>query len=159
MIVNKTIHVEYPRLHEAAEAGVIPASIEINTFIDKILSQICRHPQPTRSIILSSFTPEICILLAIKQQAYPVMFITNAGKPPMSDLEMRAGSMKAAVRFAKRWNLAGIVFASESLVLCPRLVQYVKGRGLVCGSYGGQNNCPGYAKVGFVIVCVLGVPC
>lgn len=68
----------------------------------------------------------------------------------MTDMEMRAGSMKTAVRFAKRWNLAGIVFASESLVLCPRLVKYVKGRSLVCGSYGAQNNCPEYAKVGLV---------
>ncbi|PLN82049.1 GDPD-domain-containing protein [Aspergillus taichungensis] len=145
--IGFNIEIKYPRLHEAAEAGVIPASIEINTFTDKILAQIFRHPQPNRSIILSSFTPEICMLLAIKQQVYPVMFITNAGKPPMSDMEMRAGSMKAAVRFAKRWNLAGIVFASESLVLCPRLVQYVKRRGLVCGSYGAQNNCPGYAQM------------
>ncbi|PKY05440.1 GDPD-domain-containing protein [Aspergillus campestris IBT 28561] len=147
--ISFNVEIKYPRLHEAAEAGVVPASIEINTFIDKILSRIFHphHPQPNRSIILSSFTPEVCILLAIKQQVYPVMFITNAGKPPMTDKEMRAGSMKAAVRFAKRWNLAGIVFASELLVLCPRLVQYVKGRGLVCGSYGAQNNCPEYAKM------------
>jgi glycerophosphodiester phosphodiesterase len=77
------------------------------------------------------------------------MFITNAGKPPMMDLEVRASSLQVAVRFAKRWNLAGIVFASEVLVLCPRLVAYVKNYGLTCGSYGPQNNIPEYAKVSF----------
>lgn len=75
------------------------------------------------------------------------MFITNAGKPPMTDKEMRAESLQAAVRFARRWALAGIVFASETLILCPRLIKYVKASGLVCGSYGLLNNIPENAKV------------
>lgn len=137
---------EYPRLHEAVEAGVGPIAIEINTFIDRILAQIFRVSSD-RSIILSSFSPEICILLAMKQDTYPVLFITNAGKLPMSDMEMRGSSLQAAVRFSKRWNLAGIVFASETLILCPRLVGYVKRSGLICGSYGSLNNIPENAKV------------
>lgn len=95
-----------------------------------------------RKIILSSFTPEICILLAVKQKAYPVFFITNAGKVPISDMEVRATSLQVAVQFALRWNLAGVVFACEALLLCPRLVGFVKARGLVCATYGGLNNEP-----------------
>jgi glycerophosphodiester phosphodiesterase len=139
---------EYPRIHEAAEAGVAPVAIELNTFIDVALDKIYRFAGD-RTIILSSFTPEVCILLAIKQQAYPVMFITNAGKPPMTDMEMRAGSLKVAVRFAKHWNLSGVVFASETLILCPRLVNYVKMSGLSCASYGSLNNIPENARVSF----------
>ncbi|BAE65306.1 unnamed protein product [Aspergillus oryzae RIB40] len=74
------------------------------------------------------------------------MFITNAGKPPVTDREMRAASIQSAVRFAKRWNLSGLVFASEALVMCPRLVRYVQRSGLICGSYGSQNNIPENAK-------------
>ncbi|KAB8215504.1 humps family-domain-containing protein [Aspergillus novoparasiticus] len=139
-------HREYPRLHEAIEAGVAPVAIEINTFIDKALERLFSYGNKKRTIILSSFTPEICILLAIKQQTYPVMFITNAGKPPVTDREMRAASIQSAVRFAKRWNLSGLVFASEALVMCPRLVRYVQRSGLICGSYGSQNNIPENAK-------------
>ncbi|KAJ5951076.1 uncharacterized protein N7479_009489 [Penicillium vulpinum] len=120
--ISFNIEIKYPRLHEAVEAGVGPLAIEINTFIDRILAQIFRVSSD-RSIILSSFSPEICILLATKQDTYPVLFITNAGKLPLSDMDMRASSLQAAVHFSKRWNLAGVVIASETLILCPRLVR------------------------------------
>ncbi|OGM44943.1 ankyrin repeat-containing protein [Aspergillus bombycis] len=144
--ISFNIEIKYPRLHEAVDAGVAPVAIEINTFIDKALEKLLSYGNQKRAIILSSFTPEICMLLAIKQQTYPVMFITNAGKPPVTDREMRAASIQSAVRFAKRWNLSGLVFASEALVMCPRLVRYVQRSGLICGSYGSQNNTPENAK-------------
>ncbi|KAK3312289.1 hypothetical protein B0H66DRAFT_570380 [Apodospora peruviana] len=93
--------------------------------------------------MLSSFTPEICILLSLKQKTYPVLLIIDAGKVPMADTEVRAASMQVAVEFAKRWNLAGVVFSCEVLLLCPRLVGFVKCKGLVCASYGTLNNEPG----------------
>jgi glycerophosphodiester phosphodiesterase len=144
-------HPEYPRLHEAVDAGVAPVAIELNTFIDTSLETIYRFAGD-RTIILSSFTPEVCILLSVKQQTYPVVFITNAGKPPMMDLEMRASSLQVAVRFAKLWNLSGAVFASETLIMCPRLIKYVKRAGLSCSSYGLLNNIPDNAKVSFGLI-------
>ncbi|KNG83260.1 putative ankyrin repeat-containing protein, partial [Aspergillus nomiae NRRL 13137] len=140
--IGFNIEIKYPRLHEAIDAGVAPVAIEINTFIDKALEKLFSYGNKKRTIILSSFTPEICMLLAIKQRMYPVMFITNAGKPPVTDREMRASSIQSAVRFAKRWNLSGLVFASEALVMCPRLIRYVQRSGLICGTYGSQNNTP-----------------
>ncbi|GKZ31573.1 hypothetical protein AbraIFM66950_000146 [Aspergillus brasiliensis] len=144
--IDFNIEIKYPRLHEATEAGVAPIAIEINTFVDKILEKIFTLGHG-RSIILSSFTPEICILLALKQQTYPVLYITNAGKPPVTDKEKRAGSLQAAMRFARRWNLNGIVLASETLVICPRLIGYVQRSRLVCGSYGPLNNIPENAQL------------
>lgn len=88
----------------------------------------------------------------MKQKTYPVMFITNAGRPPMADKDIRASSLRSAVFFAKRWRLNGIVFASETLVLCPRLVGYVRRSGLICGSYGPLNNIPAHAKVGAAVI-------
>ncbi|GAM89319.1 hypothetical protein ANO11243_073560 [Dothideomycetidae sp. 11243] len=70
------------------------------------------------------------------------MFITNAGKVPMVDMEKRAQSLQVAVAFAQRWGLAGLVFACDVFLLCPRLIRYVKNRGLKCASYGPPNNVP-----------------
>ena len=81
-------------------------------------------------------------MLSLKQRAYPVLFITNAGRVPMTDMEVRAASVQVAVQFAQRWNLAGVVFACEALLLCPRLVAFVKNRKLICASYGTLNNDP-----------------
>lgn len=137
---------EYPRVHEAFEAGIAPISIDINIFVDTILDVIA-HFGRGRNIILSSFTPDICILLAIKQKLYPVLFVTNAGKRPLSDKERRAGSLQIAVRFAKQWGLAGIVVAADSLLMCPRLIKSIKNQGLICGTYNGLNNEPGNVEV------------
>lgn len=120
--------------------------IDLNTFIDTSLDKIYRFGG-NRTIILSSFTPEVCILLALKQQEYHVMLITNAGKQPVTDKELRGGSLQVAVRFAKQWNLAGVVFAADTLLLCPRLVKYVQNLGLICASYGLENNIPENAKM------------
>lgn len=83
----------------------------------------------------------------MKQKAYPVFFITNAGKVPMSDMEVRAASIQVAVKFAQRWHLAGVVFACDGLLLCPRLFGYLKARGLLCATYGSSNNEPAMVKV------------
>ncbi|KAK5632949.1 hypothetical protein RRF57_008664 [Xylaria bambusicola] len=139
--IGFNIEIKYPRFHETVAAGVAPIGPELNLFVDTVLEQMHLYGGDRR-IILSSFTPEICILLSVKQKAYPVMFITNAGKLPMIDVERRAANMQVAVNFAKLWDLAGIVFASEPLVFCPRMIRYVKSSGLVCASYGPQNNLP-----------------
>ncbi|KAI1300290.1 Glycerophosphoryl diester phosphodiesterase family-domain-containing protein [Xylaria venustula] len=139
--VGFNIEFKYPRFHETAAANVAPIGPELNLYVDTILEHVYLYGGD-RPIILSSFTPEICILLSLKQKAYPVMFITNAGKLPMIDVEKRAANMQVAIKFAKLWNLTGIVFASEPLVLCPRLIRHVKSFGLACASYGPQNSVP-----------------
>lgn len=123
-----------------------PVTIDINTFVDTALEKIERLAGQ-RKIILSSFTPEMCILLSLKQKAYPVMFITNAGKVPMADRELRAASLQMGMQFCRYWSLAGIVLACETFLLCPRLIQFVKNAGLVCASYGLLNNDPANARV------------
>ncbi|KAI0427179.1 Glycerophosphoryl diester phosphodiesterase family-domain-containing protein [Xylaria sp. FL1042] len=140
------IEIKYPRLHEARDAGVAPIALEINLFVDTVLEQLHRFADK-RAIILSSFTPEICILLSIKQKAYPILFITNAGKLPTNDFERRVASVQAGVQFAKTWGLAGLCLASEPLMLCPELIGDIKRSGLICASYGPQNSIPGNVLV------------
>ncbi|KAK7928393.1 ankyrin repeat-containing protein [Apiospora marii] len=149
--VGLNIEFKHPRIHETIAAGIAPVVIEINKFIDVALDKI-RQFAGNRPLVLSSFTPEVCILLSLKQRAYPVMFISNVGKPPPSDLDKRAASIQTAVHFARHWGLAGVVFASEPFVLCPRLVRFVKNAGLICGTYGPQNNEPGHVKVMRIIL-------
>ncbi|KAI0012383.1 Glycerophosphoryl diester phosphodiesterase family-domain-containing protein [Xylariaceae sp. FL0662B] len=144
--VGFNIEIKYPRIHETREAGVSPIALEINLFVDTILEQIHQFADQ-RPIILSSFTPEICILLSIKQKAYPVLFISNAGKLPANDLEKRVASVQAGVHFAKRWDLAGLCLASEPLLLCPELIEVIKSSGLLCASFGPLNSIPRIAQI------------
>lgn len=131
-------------LWEAEDRSMDFFAVELNLFVDTILGMIyCLGGR--RSITFSSFSPEICILLSIKQQDYPVLFISKAGSVPTGDV--RAGNLQQAIHFAKSWRLAGIVMLSDVFVPCPRLLRYAKSAGLVCGSYGNLNDDPACAKV------------
>ncbi|KAL8890164.1 MAG: hypothetical protein Q9215_002639 [Flavoplaca cf. flavocitrina] len=135
--VGFNIEMKYPMLHESEEQEMDTYAVELNSFVDTVLTKVydLGHDRP---IIFSSFNPDICLLLSFKQPSIPVLFLTDAGTCPVGDI--RASSLQEAVRFASRWNLLGIVAAAEPLVLCPRLVKVVKESGLVCVSYGTANN-------------------
>lgn len=141
---------EYPMLWEVTgwyKMGLY--AVEVNLFVDTILSCIFRYAS-NRSITLCSFNPEVCILLALKQARYPILFANDSGNTPTGDV--RASNLQEAVHFANRWNLDGLVLASEPLVMAPKLIGKIKDYNLVCVSYGELNDDPQKAKV-----CVHGV--
>lgn len=135
--VGFNIEMKYPMLHESEEQEMDTYAVELNSFVDTVLTKVYDLGQ-NRPIIFSSFNPDICLLLSFKQPSIPILFLTDAGTCPVGDV--RASSLQEAIRFASRWNLLGIVSAAEPLVLCPRLVKVVKESGLVCVSYGTLNN-------------------
>ncbi|KAL9084862.1 MAG: hypothetical protein Q9159_004983 [Coniocarpon cinnabarinum] len=131
------LEMKYPMLWEAENQGSEPWAIEVNFFVDTILSMVYALGG-SRNITFSSFSPEVCILLAMKQQDYPVLFITKAGNVPTGDI--RTSSLEQAVHFAKAWGLAGIVSIIKPLQLCPGLVQYIKQHGLAVAAYGTATD-------------------
>lgn len=116
---------------------------EINEYVDIVLAKIfaCAGERP---VMLCSFSPEMCILLSMKQNTYPVFFC-NDGRWPSAD--SRAGSLQEAIHFAKRWSLTGIVMESRAFVECPRLVEYARSFGLLTATYGPANNDPEAVQV------------
>ena len=138
------LEIKHPMLWEAQDRGMELYAMELNFFVDTILTTIFRLCGD-RNITLSSFSPEVCILLTCKQQTFPILFINKAGSVPAGDV--RAGSLQGAIEFAKAWNLAGIVMLSHPFVMCPRLLTYAKDSGLVVGSYGDLNDEPDCALV------------
>lgn len=131
------IEMKYPMLHESEEEEMDTYAVELNSFVDTVLTKVYDLGHG-RNIIFSSFNPDICLLLSFKQPSIPVLFLTDSGICPVGDI--RASSLQEAIRFASRWNLLGIVTAATPLVISPRLVKVVKESGLVCVSYGTLNN-------------------
>ncbi|KAK4152039.1 Glycerophosphoryl diester phosphodiesterase family-domain-containing protein [Chaetomidium leptoderma] len=144
--VGFNIELKYPMLHESEEHEMDTYAVELNSFCDTVLAKVYDHPLDLapagngRHVIFSSFNPDICLCLSFKQPNIPILFLTDAGSSPVGDI--RASSLQEAIRFASRWNLLGIVSASEPFVNSPRLVKVVKQNGLVCVSYGTMNNDP-----------------
>ena len=142
--IGFNIEMKYPMLHESEEQEMDTYAVELNSFVDEVLTKVYDLGKK-RNIIFSSFNPDICLLLSFKQPSIPILFLTDAGTCPVGDI--RASSLQEAIRFASRWNLLGVVSAADPLVIAPRLVKVVKESGLVCVSYGTLNNDPQNVKV------------
>ncbi|MCJ1473296.1 Glycerophosphocholine phosphodiesterase [Lambiella insularis] len=142
--IGFNIEMKYPMLYESEEQEMDTYAVELNSFVDTVLATVYDRAQK-RNIIFSSFNPDICLLLSFKQPSIPILFLSDAGTSPVSDI--RASSLQEAIRFASRWNLLGVVSAAEPLVISPRLVKVVKESGLVCVSYGSINNEPDKVKL------------
>jgi glycerophosphodiester phosphodiesterase len=137
--VGFNIEMKYPMLHESEEEEMDTYAVELNSFVDTVLTTVYDMGQG-RNMIFSSFNPDVCLLLSFKQPSIPVLFLTDSGTQQVGDI--RASSLQEGIRFASRWNLLGVVSAAEPLVVSPRLVKVVKESGLVCVSYGAINNDP-----------------
>ncbi|KAI1340013.1 glycerophosphodiester phosphodiesterase GDE1 [Xylariaceae sp. FL0016] len=135
--VGFNIEMKYPMLFESEQQHMDTYAIELNSFCDTVLKKVY-DLAGSRHLIFSSFNPDICLCLSFKQPSIPIMFLTDAGTEPVSDI--RASSLQEAIRFASRWNLLGIVSQAAPFVYSPRLIKVVKQTGLVCVSYGTQNN-------------------
>lgn len=123
---------------DEAEGDELHQFQEVNIFVDTILECVYDHAEQDRKIIFSSFHPEICLALNLKQPNYPVFFLTDAGTLPMADI--RCNSLQGAMRFAKQADLLGIVSASEPVLQAPRMVRVIKESGLLLFTYGVLNN-------------------
>ncbi|KAL0251549.1 hypothetical protein GEMRC1_000762 [Eukaryota sp. GEM-RC1] len=110
---------------------------ERNRFCDIILD-VCYRFGKSRPIIFSSFDPDVCSCLKLKQTTWPVFFLTAAGHEDHSDVRMQM--LQDAVTWAKLVGLEGIVSECDALIDDPSWIRKVIDEGLVLFSYGGRNN-------------------
>ncbi|GMM30264.1 glycerophosphocholine phosphodiesterase [Martiniozyma asiatica (nom. inval.)] len=138
------IELKYPMLDESEADDIGQIAPDMNHFCDTILKLIYEKYEG-RDIIFSSFHPDICMMMTMKQPTFPVLLLTESGVNFTADV--RASSLQNAIRFAKNWNLFGIVSDATPIIHCPRLVTVVKATGLAFFTYGSANNDPENAKL------------
>ncbi|KAI9734923.1 MAG: phosphate system positive regulatory protein pho81 [Cirrosporium novae-zelandiae] len=145
------IHIDltvlFPNPKEEQEWGLGP-TLNVNNFADAILKDVFEHARTSkvkhsdflRSIVFSSYNPDICIALNWKQPNYPVLLCNDLGSKrdiPHGESAMSASSgrgdmsVKEAVRIAQSNNFMGLICCSHLLDMIPALVESVKVAGLV----------------------------
>lgn len=140
-------------LTEATEEWFMDTyAIEVKLLVDTILTTIFCHAEE-RPIVFSSFSPEVCLCLQLKQSTYPVYFLTESGHVDAGDV--RARSVQEAVRFARASELAGTVQRADTLISCPKLVRYCKQAGMQVATFGFGNDDPQNAQVS--LTCSSGI--
>lgn len=142
--VNETcglnIEVKWPQM---LESGKMEARRfrEINDFVDRIVSVVEEHGRDRR-IVLESFDADLVIMLRLKQNKFPVVFLSQG----MTDLyeryvDMRTRSVWNGIYFAQAFDLAGIdLIADYYLTLGKKLVHFIKDHNLVARAWGNMGD-------------------
>ena len=135
------IEMKYPTAQEAGMFGLRPW--ERNAFVDRVLDVVHADVAAgrSRSIMFSSFDPDVCLLLARKQALYPVFLLSEGGTADPPYFDYRWNSLAGAVAFARAAGLFGVVTDVTPLLVAPQLIRVVQEEaGLVLCSYGRRNN-------------------
>jgi len=140
--VGFNVEIKYPTKTIHAKAN----PLERNLFADKVLQVIFDHAG-SRSLYFSSFDPDLCVVLANKQQTYPVFFLTEGKYSQDYGHDYRCCSMKEAIRFASEAGLQGIVSDSSSLLQELHLIKKIHEKGLLLFTYGRLNNDKDYVSI------------
>lgn len=115
---------------------------ELNMYLDTILESIFTDAG-SRKIVLSCFHPDVCTMLRLKQNKYPVLFLTQGITKKYSEYyDPRTHSIPMAVSFALTIGLLGIDVHTEDILRDPSQIALVQSKALVLFCWGEDNNDP-----------------
>lgn len=131
--------------------------VDRNSFCDSVLNELYNHAG-NRLIILSTFDPDVALLLRLKQPRFPVCFLTESAGP-IKTPDPRRASLLQAIQWARAIHCWGIVTECWPVVHAPELVQLVKLENrLRLLTYGTANNDRNFVELqrrsGVDAVCV-----
>lgn len=116
--------------------------MDINMYLDTIIDVAMRYGG-TRKMIFSCFNPDVCSMIRLKQNKYPVMFLTQ-GKTDRFEpyKDPRCWSINSAVQFAEYSEILGVNVHSEDILREPSLVAVALRANLVVFCWGDDNADP-----------------
>ncbi|CAG8043486.1 unnamed protein product [Penicillium olsonii] len=147
--LNVNISLLYPSPQEEKRL-VMTSLADVNSFADAILTDVFDHarvardnnPDFMRSVVFTSYNPNICSALNWKQPNYPVLLCNDLGQ--IRDLAGQVDSLshvdssgrasmsiKESARIAQSNNFMGLICRSSLLNVVPALVETIKELGLV----------------------------
>ncbi|KAB5582648.1 ankyrin repeat protein nuc-2 [Coniochaeta sp. 2T2.1] len=142
--MHVNLQILYPTVTEERTLGLGP-SADLNSFVDAILTVVFDHaraqraqsPDAVRSIVFSSYNPNLCTALNWKQPNFPVFLCNDlgrqdvdAGPDGIASSGRRTSSIKEVVRTAQNNNLMGLICCSRLLDMVPALIDAIKSQGL-----------------------------
>ncbi|EFN52895.1 hypothetical protein CHLNCDRAFT_138426 [Chlorella variabilis] len=97
-----------------------------------------------RTIMFSSFDPEVCLEVKRRRPGAVVMFLSGGGQ--YSHVDLRRTSIAAAVAFASGAALQGVILNTRALQLEAHMVEEARSRGLRVMTYGQPNDNPEWVR-------------
>lgn len=140
-------NVEIKRSNELNDGShELDHSLDVNVYLDTILDIVLKYGGERR-IIFSCFNPDVCRMVRLKQNRYPVMFLTQgqtARYPVFRD--PRCQTISGAVQCAICSEILGVNVHTEDLLRDASQVRLATEAGLVIFCWGDDNNDPNTIK-------------
>ncbi|KAI6183696.1 hypothetical protein M3Y97_00516800 [Aphelenchoides bicaudatus] len=93
----------------------------------------------TRRVVFSSFDPDVCTILTLKQNKYPVLFLSQGKTEKYMDfVDKRTQTSSMAVKFAAGTGLTGINLHSEDLLRDSEPIVMAKHFNLITFVWGDE---------------------
>ncbi|PWA27793.1 hypothetical protein CCH79_00000177 [Gambusia affinis] len=120
--------------------GNLSSYFNMNTFLDIILTCVLQKAG-NRRIIFSCFDPDVCTMVRLKQNKYPILFLTQGISEKYPELmDVRCQTTQIAISFAQSENILGISAHTEELLKHLNYIGEARSKGLVVFSWGDDNN-------------------
>ncbi|EYC22957.1 hypothetical protein Y032_0016g3037 [Ancylostoma ceylanicum] len=133
--VGFNVEVKYPMMQSNGEHEC-DHYFERNEFIDVVLADLLNNAG-ARRIMFSSFDPDICSLISMKQNKYPVLFLCVGETQRYTRFQdQRSSTSLTAVNFAAGADIMGVNFNSEDLLNDPYPVKRANDFGLITFVWG-----------------------
>ncbi|KAM9317481.1 glycerophosphocholine phosphodiesterase GPCPD1-like [Gastrophryne carolinensis] len=121
------------------ESG-LSSYFDMNLFLDIILKDVLENAGGRR-IVFSCFDADVCTMVRLKQNKYPVLFLTQGQTEIYPELmDLRSRSTPFAISFAQIENILGINIHTEDLLKNPQYIHEAKSKGLVVFCWGDDTN-------------------
>eukprot|EP01116_Phalansterium_solitarium_P011783 TRINITY_DN27564_c0_g1_i1.p1 TRINITY_DN27564_c0_g1~~TRINITY_DN27564_c0_g1_i1.p1 ORF type:complete len:656 (+),score=235.23 TRINITY_DN27564_c0_g1_i1:173-2140(+) len=130
------VEIKYPF---SAKYETFLGIMERNAYVDRILS-VMLEKAGSRKVYISSFDPDVCVMCVMKQSRFPVFLLTTGGRVFFRNPVKN--SLEAAINFARREKLCGVVSEASAVLADVALVQQARQDGLHVFTYGGLNKDP-----------------
>ncbi|CAC5407430.1 GPCPD1 [Mytilus coruscus] len=137
--VGFNVEVKYPMLRMN---GSIEESsyFDRNKYVDIILKSLFENAK-SRRIVFSSFDPDTCSILRLKQNKYPVLLLTVGRiRNDEERADPRCLNVPIGVNFVNFANILGINVNSKTILENPELIKDVKKSGQVLFCWGEETN-------------------
>jgi len=119
---------------------------EINLFLNAVLESVLKHGQ-RRKIVFSSFNPDICTLIRLKQNRYPVLLLTQGINSKYDDYsDPRTWTIENGSSYVAMAEILGVNAMAEDIQRDPSQVQMIKERGQVIFVWTDDKSDSGTVK-------------
>ncbi|XP_075158319.1 glycerophosphocholine phosphodiesterase GPCPD1-like [Haematobia irritans] len=134
------IEIKWPRrtINYGWEDNFSPV-MDKNEYVDHILQMVLRYAG-TRPIVFSSFDADICSMVRLKQNLYPVMFICDLNTDEMKYLDPRGDTFQLASNFVAAMELLGIEAYTEDILKFPEYLSKIQERNQTLFVWGSKTR-------------------